>query len=109
MPALATISLSPSRNLADSPRSRLARRHSGIWLDLLGPGLAQTARRYRKMEERFDKAVSLVCIGSFTAILVHSLADFNLYIPANALVFTMTLAMAWSGAHPESAPQGDIP
>jgi len=71
--------------------------------------LAQTARRYRKLEERFDKAVSLACIGSIAAILVHSLADFNLYIPANALVFTMILAMAWSSAHPESAPQGDIP
>jgi hypothetical protein len=32
-----------------------------------------------------------------------------MYIPANALVFTMTLAMAWSGAHPESALQGNIP
>jgi len=68
--------------------------------------LAQTARRYRKTEEHFDKAISLACIGSIAAILVHSLADFNLYIPANALVFTMILAMAWSGAHPESVPQG---
>src|SRR6267154_3606904 len=29
--------------------------------------LAQTARRYRKLEERFDKAVSLACIGSIAA------------------------------------------
>src|SRR3989440_327113 len=66
--------------------------------------LAQSARRYGKLEERFDKAVSLACIGSIGAILVHSLADFNLYIPANALLFTMILAMAWSSAHPESPP-----
>jgi len=71
--------------------------------------LALTARRYRKLQERLDKAVSLACIGSITAILVHSLADFNLYIPANALVFTIILAMAWSGAPPESTPQRDIP
>jgi putative inorganic carbon (HCO3(-)) transporter len=69
--------------------------------------LARTAHRYRKAEERFDKAISLACVGSIGAILVHSVADFNLYIPANALVFTIILAMAWSGAHPESAPQGD--
>jgi O-antigen ligase len=62
--------------------------------------LARGARLYRKAEENFDKAVSLGCIGSIAAILVHSLADFNLYIPANALVFTIILAMAWSSAHP---------
>src|SRR5467141_1371709 len=67
--------------------------------------LAQTARRYRKTEESFDKAVSLGCIGSIVAILVHSLADFNLYIPANALVFTVIVALAWSNAHPEEMPE----
>jgi len=39
------------------------------------------------------------------AILVHSLADFNLYIPANALVFTVIVALAWSNAHPEEMPE----
>jgi O-antigen ligase len=67
--------------------------------------LAQTARGYRKTEESFDKAVSLGCIGSIVAILVHSLADFNLYIPANALVFTVIVALAWSNAHPEEMPE----
>ena len=67
--------------------------------------LAQTIRRYRKTEESFDKAVSLGCIGSIVAILVHSLADFNLYIPANALVFTLIVALAWSNAHPEEMPE----
>jgi O-antigen ligase len=62
--------------------------------------LARAVRGYRRAEESFDKAVSLGCIGSIAAILVHSLADFNLYIPANALVFTIILGMAWSSAHP---------
>jgi O-antigen ligase len=60
--------------------------------------LAQAVRRYRKAENRFDAAVCLGCIGSITAILVHSFADFNLYIPANALVFTVTLALARTGS-----------
>jgi hypothetical protein len=30
------------------------------------------------------------------AILLHSLADFNLYIPANALVFASILGLAMS-------------
>jgi O-antigen ligase len=33
--------------------------------------------------------------GSLTAILLHSLADFNLYIPANALVFSLVLGLAY--------------
>jgi O-antigen ligase len=57
--------------------------------------LVRAVRRYRKAEDRFDTAVCLGCIGSVVAILVHSLADFNLYIPANALVFSITLALAW--------------
>src|SRR5256884_7762018 len=67
--------------------------------------LAQTGRQYRKAEESFDRAVSLGCIGSIVAILVHSLADFNLYIPANALAFTVILALAESNGHPAEAPE----
>lgn len=55
--------------------------------------LARAVSRYRKIEGRFEGAVCLGCIGSISAMLVHSLADFNLYIPANALVFTVVLAL----------------
>ena len=67
--------------------------------------LARTGGQYKKAEESFDKAVSLGCIGSIAAILVHSLADFNLYIPANALVFTVILALAWSHVHAGETPE----
>jgi O-antigen ligase len=63
-----------------------------IWI------LGRTVRHYWKAEARFDTTVHLGCIGSIIAILVHSLADFNLYIPANALVFTAILALAWTGS-----------
>lgn len=53
----------------------------------------------RKRGGEYDKAISFACLGSITAILLHSLADFNLYIPANALVFAIILALAWSNAH----------
>lgn len=35
-------------------------------------------------------------VGSLTALLLHSLADFNLYIPANALVFSLVLGLAYA-------------
>src|SRR5258706_10585158 len=59
--------------------------------------LARSVRLYRKTEDRFEAAVCLGCIGSISALLVHVLADFNLYIPANALVFTVALALASKG------------
>ena len=65
--------------------------------------LALTVRNYKNAQERFDKAASLGCIGSISAILIHSLADFNLYIPANALIFTVILALAWSNTHRRGA------
>ena len=58
--------------------------------------LARAVRRYRKSEDNFDSAVWLGCIGSIAAILLHSLADFNLYIPANAVVLAVTLGLAWT-------------
>jgi len=61
--------------------------------------MAQAVRQYQIVQNTLDKAVILGCIGSIAAILVHSVADFNLYIPANALVFTIVLAIAWSTAH----------
>jgi len=61
--------------------------------------LAQAVRQYRIVLNKLDKALILGCIGSIAAILVHSVADFNLYIPANALVFTIVLAIARSTVH----------
>jgi O-antigen ligase len=46
-----------------------------------------------------DEVVRCGCIGSIAAILVHSLTDFNLYIPGNALVFVVVNALAWSLLH----------
>ena len=33
-----------------------------------------------------DSTIALGCIGALTAIMIHSTADFNLYIPANGLI-----------------------
>lgn len=57
----------------------------------------------------YDKVISFACLGSITAILLHSLADFNLYIPANALVFAIILALAWSNAHRAGSPSAPVP
>ena len=35
----------------------------------------------------------MACAGALAAILVHSLADFNLYIPANAMLLAWIAGM----------------
>lgn len=70
--------------------------------------VARAARRYRKTEDRFDATVCLGCTGAIAAISVHSLADFNLHIPANALVFAVILALAWKGRKSSEFPATSV-
>jgi O-antigen ligase len=64
------------------------------------------ARKTASAEARFERAVTLGCMGSIAAILLHSLTDFNLYIPANALLFSLVLGLASAMCvnEPERAP-----
>lgn len=57
----------------------------------------------RRWEFKWDAAVSLAALLGCTALLVHSLVDFNLHIPANAAVFYMMCALA--AARPSSSPR----
>ena len=50
--------------------------------------------RSRSSDARFARAVAVGCVGSISAMLLHSFADFNLYIPANALLFATILGLA---------------
>jgi O-antigen ligase len=45
------------------------------------------------------RSLALACAGSLSAILLHSTADFNLYIPANAMVVFWVAAMATALPH----------
>jgi O-antigen ligase len=58
--------------------------------------LLQSARSFRQNDSRFERAIALGCFGSLFAISLHSLTDFNLHIPANALVFVVVLGLAYS-------------
>jgi len=44
---------------------------------------------------RYRRAVTLGCIGSTVALLIHSVTDFNLQVPANALVFAVILGIGY--------------
>lgn len=70
--------------------------------------LGVTYRRCKNGAADYDKSISLACFGSILAILLHSLADFNLYIPANALIFVIILALAWSSANHAADPAASV-
>lgn len=47
---------------------------------------------------RYRPAITLGCIGATLAILCHSVTDFNLHIPANALVLAVVLGIGYKAA-----------
>lgn len=49
--------------------------------------LAQATRTARHGTTRDIRYAALACVGGLSAMLVHSFADFNMHIPANAMVF----------------------
>jgi O-antigen ligase len=65
--------------------------------------LVKLLRTYMNSKNIDKRCVALACIGSFTAIGLHSLVDFNLYIPANAMLLSWIGGIAaglYSGAGP---------
>jgi O-antigen ligase len=48
----------------------------------------------RRWEFKWDAAISLAALLGCTALLLHSLVDFNLHVPANAAVFYVLCALA---------------
>lgn len=50
--------------------------------------------KWRKRRDAFVKGVGLGCILAIVAILIHSMSDFNLQIPANAVYFVTIYALA---------------
>ncbi|MEA3305689.1 MAG: O-antigen ligase family protein, partial [Candidatus Omnitrophota bacterium] len=50
-------------------------------------------RRFRKRHDPWIIGISIGIFGSLAAIFVHSFADFNLHIPANAVLLTILLSL----------------
>jgi hypothetical protein len=49
----------------------------------------------------------VACAGSLAAILLHSLADFNLYIPANAMLLAWIAGLT-VGIRPQASKMSDL-
>ena len=69
-----------------------------VWLAALAArGLADRLRHGR---DPFRKSIAVGAAGAVAALAVHSLFDFNLRLPANALVFASLLGLAAAPREP---------
>jgi O-antigen ligase len=53
---------------------------------------------FLKDPRRYRSAILLGCIGSTLGLLIHSLFDFNLQVPANAMIFAAILGIGYKAA-----------
>lgn len=63
-------------------------------------GLYNALAAQRLRRDRLSQGMGFAAAMGITALLVHSAADFNLQIPANALLFVGLLAIGWLVKHP---------
>ena len=64
--------------------------------------LSRAVRASLSTADGFERFLAVGCVGSIAAILLHSMTDFNLYIPANALLFSLILGLAMTSLRSET-------
>jgi O-antigen ligase len=65
--------------------------------------LVKMIMAYAGARSAYRRSVLLGCIGSTAALLVHSTMDFNLQIPANALLFATVLGIGFKATYSTAA------
>jgi O-antigen ligase len=70
----------------------------------IGVLLAELLKRLRQLNNSFAGVLQLSGFVACCGFLVHSLVDFNLHIPANALVFFLMAHLATSELQPATPP-----
>jgi O-antigen ligase len=73
----------------------------------LGLLLVNALQGMQGEENSFSSALNLASLVACSGILVHSLVDFNLHIPANALLFFVSAHMASVRLQPTDSAPGD--
>jgi O-antigen ligase len=70
----------------------------------LGVLLWQFIKRFRQLNNSFPTALQLCGLVACSGFLVHSLVDFNLHIPSNALLFFLMAHLATSEIYQATPP-----
>ncbi|MBI1353834.1 MAG: hypothetical protein GC160_05770 [Acidobacteria bacterium] len=72
-----------------------------LWVRLL--------RRFERERDANVRCMALGCLVSMHSLALHSLVDFNLYIPANALIFAWVLGVSAALTQDDFSQNGGIP
>lgn len=67
-----------------------------ILFALIAYTLTRSTRTSLRTPSHRDRAIAFGAIAGASALLVHGAVDFNLYIPANALIFAVLLGISYS-------------
>jgi O-antigen ligase len=62
-----------------------------------------TRRAYEAEQGHFSRAIHAAAVAGIAGLLLHSLVDFNLHIPANAILFLVLCAIATSDPLPSES------
>lgn len=77
---------------------------AGLFLAAVGSAFVPALRRGRRRRSRGARAFTAGSLAACTCLLIHGLYDFNLQIPANAMLFVLSLALAVAASR---LPRGD--
>ncbi len=67
--------------------------------------LAKMVSSFLDDPRNYRRSVTLGCIGATVALLLHSFTDFNLQLPANAMIFAVVLGLGYRAACLEREPE----
>ncbi len=82
-----------------------------LYAGVVGTGLAvyfgTVIPVWWKRRDPFARGIGLGCLAGSTSILLHSLVEFPLRMPANALVLSTIMGLGWVAVFQRAGPQGD--
>ncbi|HTQ98857.1 MAG TPA: O-antigen ligase family protein [Candidatus Acidoferrum sp.] len=81
----------------------------GILAIFVAGTVTQAFRLQLKTESRLDRGRGFAVLMAVIWAAIHSLADFNLYIPANAFTLVALMALGWLQRDEEIGKRGEIP
>jgi len=67
-----------------------------LWITIGIASAWHAARLLPDGETRVNRGLAVAAIMALSSLGLHSMVDFNLHIPANALTFTVVLAAVWA-------------
>lgn len=78
---------------------------SALLAAFLGLNLAQGMKRCWRAQTQLRWGIAMGAMMASVSLLVHTFVDFNLQIPANAMLFMVTLSLFWFESASDSAPR----